>query len=208
MTKPLFLLAALTGLSLATFAQAQEAAPAAEPEAAAETAAPAAGAPQLDTGEPVPAPTAEERTYVRSTEGAWDVQCLKVKSGEEPCQMYQLLKDANGASVSEVSIFKITGNNQVEAGATFIVPLESLLTQKLTIQVDAGQAKRYDYSFCTQIGCYARVGFTPAEVAAFKAGQVARISIVPALAPDQRVTVNMSLTGFTAAYNQITVLQQ
>lgn len=173
--------------------------------------APAAGAtpPQLDTGQPEGAAAApEDRTYIKTTEGAWDVQCLRVDEGTEPCQMYQLLSDGNGSSVAEVSMFQVEGGGQVVAGATFIVPLETLLTQKLNIQVDSGQAKRYDFSFCTQIGCYARVGFSAAEVAAFKAGQAAKVTIVPALAPDQRVTVNMSLSGFTAAYGQITALQQ
>ncbi|MFZ5961727.1 invasion associated locus B family protein [Thalassococcus sp. BH17M4-6] len=222
MTRFPLLLTALAAMSLATLAQAQEtpeADAAAEPQAEApaepQADAPAAGAPQLDTGEPVGAQgsaqgaaQAEDNTYVKATHGDWDVQCLRVEQGEEPCQMYQLLRDSNDNSVSEVSLFKVQGQGNIAAGATFIVPLGTLLTEKLTIQVDSGQAKRYDLSFCTQIGCYARIGFTAAEVASFRAGQVARISIVPFQAPDQRVTVDMSLTGFTAAYNEITVLQQ
>ena len=100
-----------------------------------------------------------------------------------------------------------TATPGVDVGG-FIVPLGTLLTEKLTIQVDSAQAKRYDLSFCVQIGCYARVGFTEAEVNAFRRGQVARVTITPFQAPDQRVTVNMSLAGFTAAYDQITALEQ
>ncbi|SNR40006.1 invasion associated locus B family protein [Puniceibacterium sediminis] len=165
----------------------------------------------LDTGEPADGatnPAQNDKTYTKTTSGAWDVQCLRVETGEEPCQMYQLLKDAQGSNVAEVSLFKVAGGGQVVAGATFVAPLETLLTQKLTIAVDTGPAKRYDFSFCTQVGCYARVGFTAAEVAAFKAGAEGKITIVPALAPDQKVTVTMSLNGFTAAYDQISSLQQ
>ncbi len=39
-------------------------------------------------------------------------------------------------------------------------------------------------------------------------GNVANVAIVPALAPDQRVVVGMSLTGFTAAFEEITALEQ
>ncbi|MGY9050076.1 MAG: invasion associated locus B family protein, partial [Rhodobacterales bacterium] len=106
------------------------------------------------------------------------------------------------------SLFKVDGSSEVAAGATFVVPLETLLTQKLTIAVDTGPAKRYDFSFCTQVGCYARVGFTSAEMAAFKAGVAGKVTIVPALAPDQKVTLDMSLSGFTAAYDQITSIKQ
>ena len=122
--------------------------------------------------------------------------------------MYQLLTDGQGTSVAEISLFRLAGGGQVVAGATFVVPLETLLTEKLTLQVDAGQAKRYDFSFCTKIGCYARVGFTAQDIAGFKAGNVAKIGITPALAPDQKVTLEMSLKGFTASFDKVTELRQ
>ncbi len=236
MTRSILLLSTLAMMA-APMAWAQDTATpdAATPEAGAatsDTATPDAGAattdaaetPQaeqlppssvLDTGEAADGaatgatnPAQNDNTYTKATSGAWDIQCLRVDEGEEPCQMYQLLKDQQGSNVAEVSLFKVSGGGQVVAGATFVVPLETLLTQKMTIAVDNGAAKRYDFSFCTQVGCYARVGFTAAEVAAFKAGVVAKVTIVPALAPDQKVTVDMSLNGFTDAFNQITAIQQ
>ena len=153
----------------------------------------------------------QNETYVKATHGDWDLQCLKVPEGveaEEPCQMYQLLKDENGGSVAEVSVFRLANGGQVAAGGTFVVPLETLLTQKLTIAVDGGQAKSYDFSFCTQVGCYARVGFTADDVSRFKAGSAAKITIVPALAPDQKVELDMSLSGFTAAFEETSRLNQ
>lgn len=169
--------------------------------------------PQLDMGEAVPnAPQrAADATYVAEKIGDWDIQCLKLPEeaqGEDPCQMYQLLTDGQGTSVAEISLFRLAGGGQVVAGATFVVPLETLLTEKLTLQVDAGQAKRYDFSFCTKIGCYARVGFTAQDIAGFKAGNVAKIGITPALAPDQKVTLEMSLKGFTASFDKVTELRQ
>ncbi len=153
----------------------------------------------------------QPETYTKATHGDWQVQCLRVPEGTDaadPCQMYQLLKDDNGGDVAEVSVFRLENGGQVEAGGTFVVPLETLLTQKLSISVDGGQAKRYDYSFCTQIGCYARVGFTADDVARFKAGSAAKVTIVPALAPDQKVELDMSLSGFTAAYEETSKLRQ
>ena len=208
MTKPLFLLSTVALLCAGSLVMGQEAAgTAAEPRLPAE----------LDTGEvvgeaPAAAAPGQDRTYVRETNGDWALQCLKTSEdgteGEaDPCQMYQLLGDGQGNSVAEVSIFRLQNSGQVVAGGTFVVPLETLLTERLTIQVDSGQAKRYDYSFCTQIGCYARVGFTNEDISRFKAGAVAKITLVPALAPDQKVTVNMSLTGFTASFDKVTPIQ-
>jgi invasion protein IalB len=204
MSNPLFLLTAIAGLTVGGIALAQE-------TTATEGAdAPAANADisVLDTGEPVNDAASNDNTYVKATHGDWAVQCLRVQEGPEPCQMYQLLKDENGGNVAEVSIFRLINGGQVEAGGTFVVPLETLLTEKLNVRVDAGQAKRYDFSFCTTVGCYARVGFTAEDVASFRRGNVANVTIVPALAPDQRVNVTMSLTGFTAAYDEITALEQ
>ena len=222
MTKPLFLLTTIASLTLAGFSMAQEnttneEAPAADAPAeeapAAET--PAEDAPSssedlsvLDTGEPVNDAASNDNTYVKATHGDWAVQCLRVEEGPEPCQMYQLLRDQNGGNVAEVSIFRLNNGGQVAAGGTFVVPLETLLTEKLNVRVDSGQAKRYDFSFCTTVGCYARVGFTAEDVASFRRGAAANVTIVPALAPDQRVTVTMSLSGFTAAYDEITALEQ
>ena len=171
--------------------------------------------PGLSTGTPVepetPA-TVEERTYVKATNGAWEVQCLRLPEeaqGEDPCQMYQLLRDEQGASVAEISIFRLAtaGANGVVAGGTFVVPLETLLTENLTLQIDSGQAVRYEFSFCAPIGCYARIGFTEADISRLKAGANARVSIVPALRPDARVDLNMSLTGFTASFNDVTEIR-
>jgi len=49
-------------------------------------------------------------------------------------------------------------------------------------------------------GCVARVGFTEAEVTQFKRGARATLRLVPAAAPDQNVTLDISLIGFTAGY--------
>ena len=159
---------------------------------------------QLDMGQEVQ----EDPSYVKETYGDWQLQCFRSEAEEDPCQMYQLLKDENGGSVAEVSVFRLANGGQVAAGGTFVVPLETLLTQKLTIAVDGGQAKRYDFSFCTQVGCYARVGFTADDVSRFKAGSAAKITIVPALAPDQKVELDMSLSGFTAAFEETSRLNQ
>lgn len=167
----------------------------------AEGADPASGG--LDLGEPVVADPQGQAPapFVKEVFDDWVLQCLKVSEDAEVCQMYQLLEDQNGASVAEVNIFRLKDGGQAVAGGTFTVPLETLLTQKLTISIDGREAKRYDFSFCTVQGCYARVGFAADDVARYKAGKEAVITIVPVVAPDQKVSVTMSLKGFTAAFD-------
>ena len=84
-----------------------------------------------------------------------------------------------------------------------IVPLETLLTENLLLSVDGGKAKVYPFTFCSTIGCVARIGFTAAEVEQFKKGAKGVVTIVPVVAPDQKVTVELSLKGFTAGYTAV-----
>lgn len=213
--------AALLSVALPAAAWAQETsqsedaatAPAQATEAPAEAPAPAdtqaenGANPALDLGQPIAdaGPKLGER-YSKEKFGDWDLACIKTERETDPCSMLQLLNDTNGNPVAEVSMFRLENSGQAVAGATVIVPLETLLPAQLTISVDGANAKRYNYSFCNQIGCVAQIGFTQSEVNAFKKGAKANLSLVPAPAPDQRIDLTMSLSGFTAAFDAVDVV--
>ncbi|MEL7092667.1 MAG: invasion associated locus B family protein [Pseudomonadota bacterium] len=163
---------------------------------------------QLSLGEPADDTPQIGQSYVSEKIGDWDMRCIRTEEETDPCQMYQLMSDAEGTPVAEISIFRLPEGGRAVAGATIIVPLETSLPQQLTMAVDGGQARRYPYSFCNQIGCYARVGLTAPEIDAFKRGNSATLTLVPALAPDQSVELTMSLSGFTASFDQTAVVQQ
>ena len=202
-------LCAALAVTLPAVAFAQTAAPetaAPETAPAAEPTAPAASNSideQLSFAE-----TEVGKPYTRETIGAWEMRCLKVEQGEEPCQMYQLLDDGEGAPIAEVSMFRLPAGGKAIAGATIIVPLETALNAQFSVQVDGDKARRYPYSFCNPVGCYVRLGLTAADVAAFKRGKEATMVIVPAMAPDQKIDLKLSLAGFTASYDKVSVLEQ
>ncbi len=148
------------------------------------------------------------RPFIKETIKDWALRCIQAPTGEERCQMYQLLEDDEGAPVVEFSLFRLPDGGRAEAGATVVVPLETALQQQLTIQVDSSQARRYPFAFCNQIGCYARIGLTSQDVAAFKRGNAAKVTISPFAAPDQKVVLNLSLSGFTNAFSKASVLAQ
>ncbi|WP_204114237.1 invasion associated locus B family protein [Shimia biformata] len=145
---------------------------------------------------PAPAQAAE---ITKEQFGDWELQCTTDANVESPCQIYQLLNDVAGNPVAEFVMFPLQNQGQAVAGATVLVPLETLLTAQLTISIDDQSAKRYPFSFCNPVGCIARLGLTQEDVDAYKKGGKAVISIVPAMAPNQQVTINTSLKGFTAA---------
>ncbi len=197
------------GLSLlaATTAYAQE--------TTTEEATPPAGSTpdDLSLGEPVNAETlaslAPGAPYILEEFGDWALRCLKQPEGQkDPCQLYQLLLDGDGNAVAEMSMFPLPPGGQAAAGATIVVPLETLLTQQLTLSVDGGQARRYPFTFCNAAGCVSRVGFTAEEVAQFKRGNAAQLRLVPAAAPDQEVLLDVSLSGFTAGFEGVVNVEE
>ncbi|MFU8883255.1 MAG: invasion associated locus B family protein [Rhodobacterales bacterium] len=143
--------------------------------------------------------------YIREVSGDWGLECLRVPEGEEPCQIFQTLTDEEDNQVANVRLFKIPAGGQAVAGALVAVPLETLLTAQLTITVNGGQPKRYPFSVCDRQGCYARIGLTQDDINAYKRGAAATVTLVPFVAPDERVEVTMSLTGFTAGYDSLVV---
>jgi invasion protein IalB len=145
------------------------------------------------------------QNYTREPFDQWQLNCMRVEAGKpEPCQLYQLLKDSAGNSVAEINIVALKPGQDAVMGATIITPLETLLTENLTIAIDGSKAKRYPFTFCAAIGCIARVGFTAGELDGFKKGAKATISVVPVAAPDKKVEVSISLKGFTAGFEAVT----
>ena len=67
-------------------------------------------------------------TYVKEEFGDWQFRCIRTEGGEDPCQLYQLLRDAGDNPVAEISIFTVSGNEKIIGGATIVTPLETLLT--------------------------------------------------------------------------------
>lgn len=141
--------------------------------------------------------------YVDAEFTDWELRCVRSEAPIDPCQLYQLLDDGQGNPIAEINIFPLIGQ-EAAAGATVVTPLETLLTENLRMSVDGGAAKVYPFSWCSQVGCFSRLGLSNEDIASFRRGNVARLSIVPVVAPDQRVNLEVSLSGFTAAFNAAT----
>lgn len=139
-------------------------------------------------------------TYTAASFEAWEQRCVRTEGGIDPCQLYMLLKDKDGNAVAEFTMFGLPKGSEgpAVAGATFIAPLETLLTAGMTLQIDQAKPKAYPFTFCAQIGCIARLGFTAEDVAQMKKGATATIVIVPFVAPNEQVVLEVSLKGFTA----------
>jgi len=166
----------------------------------------------LSLGTPAPQPVQTDREigemYISEEFRDWSLRCITTEDGNDPCQMYQLLTDDQGSPIIEFTMFRLPPNGEAAAGATVVVPLETALQQGMRVQVDDLPAQNYPFSFCNPVGCYARIGLTEDDVQNYKDGGVATITIVPIAAPNQRVRAELSLSGFTAAFDASSVLEQ
>lgn len=179
-----------------------------EEEAPAEPASDAAPADAATDSAPAdqaaePAEPAVGSYYGMSSHQDWTVRCIKADQGKDPCELYQLMQDQEGNSVAELTLIPLT-NGDVAAGATLVAPLETDLIRGLGFSVDSGAVRDYPFSFCAPVGCVSRMGFTGGELAALKAGGKANVTLLPFGAdPKQPVSLSLSLSGFTAAFDEL-----
>jgi invasion protein IalB len=157
----------------------------------------------LALGEPVDGAAGLGDPYIGAEFTDWVLRCVRTDTGNDPCQLYQLLSDEQGNSVAEISVFPLPDGEEAEAGVTIITPLETLLTEQVVMRVDEAQPKRYPFTFCSAVGCVSRIGLLAEEVESFRRGTRAQIRIVPAAAPDQQVILDVSLAGFTAGFQTL-----
>lgn len=151
----------------------------------------------------VPQVPRQGENYTVETFQDWGLRCVRIERIEDPCEIHQTLRDTGDVTTAEINVFPLPDREGVAAGATIVTPLNTLLPQGVTLAVDGASGKRYPFAFCNRVGCVAQVGFTAEEVESMKRGRTATLSLVPVAAPDQTVTLDVSLLGFTAAYDAL-----
>tara|TARA_R110002073_G_scaffold87564_9_gene207883 strand:- start:1318 stop:1908 length:591 start_codon:yes stop_codon:yes gene_type:complete len=143
--------------------------------------------------------------FVDATFADWEILCTQIdEAGAIACEMYQLLNDGTGSPIAEISIAALPFGSEVAAGATVTAPLETFLPSGLGWRIgDAEEMRIEQFRVCNVVGCFVRMGLTVEEVDAMKAGSNATVVIAPFVAIDQPIEINVSLSGFTAAYEDL-----
>ena len=136
--------------------------------------------------------------YMKNRFDDWEVHCVRPPDSREECQAYYLVQDQDGNSIAEWSAFNLAPDRS-RAGSSIIVPLETLLTEMLRIQVDDGPIRSHPFSLCSSYGCLAQIDFSKAQVAELRSGHNAYLTIVPAAPPSEPFRLRVSLSGFRQA---------
>jgi invasion protein IalB len=143
--------------------------------------------------------------YQAASHGDWQILCTPLGEGQpEYCEGYQLLNDAQGSPIAEISLEALPLGAEFAAGATVTTPLETFLPTGLGFRVgEAEQMRLEPFRVCTVVGCIVRMGISFDEIDAMKAGSTATVTIAPFVAVDQPVDITISLTGFTAMFEDL-----
>ncbi|RME18861.1 MAG: hypothetical protein D6801_00260, partial [Alphaproteobacteria bacterium] len=168
----------------------------AAPAVAQDSGQPAAEAPAAEApadAQPAAEAPAGPVTYVDGQFGDWQRECLRRPEGSEgkdPCRIVQILRDANQNPVGKIAVGRQPEGAQAAASAEVALPVDLgiLLPQGLTLGVDKGLTKQYDFYMCLPGGCTARLLFSADDVTALKAGDVLRMQMVAFLPPDRQPT--------------------
>jgi invasion protein IalB len=129
------------------------------------------------------------------TYGDWVVRCFPIKSPAR-CDMFQATLDkASQRRIVSVSIAYAPSTGIY--GAKIIVPLEVRLDAGVVVTADKFTSAAMAYTRCEHDGCYMEDKLDPALVENLTKGQAA--SLVVASVPGARVTLPLSLRGFSDA---------
>ena len=158
----------------------------------------------LSLGKPLETIREPGEIYLAGSKGDWNVRCITGNPGEtDRCEIQQLLFLNENTPVADISIFKLPEGEVAVAAANIMVPLETLLTKKFQFAFSKEIVKEYPYSFCNQNGCLVRLGLLEEDVEAMKKGSSSKLSITHISNPETFINLDVSLTGFTAAFEII-----
>ena len=147
--------------------------------------------------------------YVREVIENWAIRCVKAEDpATEECALFQLLTEDNGSPVAELRMVRLPDGGQAKAGVTFVAPLGTLLTEGIIFKLGEGAPRRFEFSWCEQIGCISRFGLAQADIDAFEKGTSTIISLTPVVARETPLAVTISLDGFADAWGKVTAPQQ
>lgn len=149
--------------------------------------------------------SAQGKPEIKATHGSWSVQC----AAEGKCLMSQVYKNEEGRPVLVMEVAKLAQPQQTDGGeviahARVLTPLNVLLTRHLSMKIDGGEAKVAPFQLCTPIGCEAVVAVRQSLIEEFKKGsKIEFLTEVPSAEGPKVKSVEVSLSGFSAAYDEL-----
>lgn len=147
---------------------------------------------------------AQQTEEVRDTYGAWQIKCAP---NTDRCVMNQTGKGANGNDVIDIRIRKLPEGTKdqngkaIPAAIQIAAPLGVMLQAGVRLQVDDKPPRGAAFEVCAPVGCVSRQPLGEDFLDQLKDGTKAVITVIAA--PNNTVTTEISLSGFTKAYRSL-----
>ncbi len=146
----------------------------------------------------------EQNQVLKATHGAWEIQCLE---GTETCAMQQVGNTADGKRALLVTVQRLAGvtaeGKPVPAALTVNTPVGVLIPYGVRVRVDDGNVAPVPLLRCLPDNCAARAPLADEAIAQLKKGSKAIFGFFL----QDEVLVDVSLSGFTAAYDELKPVQ-
>lgn len=150
---------------------------------------------------PVHAQNDAPKDVLKEKHGDWEIRCLE---GTTTCAMSQVGKTSDGKRAILVTIQRISGaktqdGKAIPAAMTVQTPLGILIPYGLRLKIDADKVIPLPLARCIQAGCVSQAPMLDEAVGKMKKGAKA----VYGYFLQQEILVNISLSGFTKAYDTL-----
>ena len=168
----------------------------------AQTPEPALSAEDFSPGEILLDQPILETHYDKGKFKDWTLRCVKTNKPVDPCQLFQLMCNANGTPVAELNV-------NVSNHMARWLPVQTSLylwkhfLQRISLNVSMETSKAHLFVLFVKMGCVARIGLTTKDMDNNSTGNQATVIMVPAGAPDQQEKLVLSLAGFTAGHKAL-----
>jgi invasion protein IalB len=145
---------------------------------------------------------AQGQDVLKETHGDWEIRCIE---GTSTCAMSQIGNTADGKRALLVTIQRLKDAKSDEGTAipgamTVQTPLGVLIPYGVRLKIDSDNVIPLPLSRCVPAGCVSQAPMLDAAVSKMKKGSTAVFGFFL----DKEVLVNVSLRGFTKAYNSLT----
>jgi invasion protein IalB len=141
---------------------------------------------------------------LRTTHGDWEIHCVK---GTDTCAMQQIGETAEGQRAMLVTIQRLAGvqaeGQDVPAAITVSTPIGILIPYGVRVRIDDGNVAPVPLLRCLPESCAARAPLAQQAIDMFKKGSKATVGFYL----QNEVLIDISLNGFTAAYNDLKPVQ-
>ena len=152
----------------------------------------------------IQAPEAAQKQVLTATHGAWEIHCLE---GTETCAMQQVGNTAEGQRALLVTVQRLAGvtaeGKAVPAALTVNTPVGVLIPYGVRVKVDEGNVAPVPLLRCLPDTCAARAPLADEAISKLKKGSKATFGFFL----QEEVLIDVSLSGFTAAYDALKPVQ-